>query len=102
MDAYILHVGDTWRVTPKLTLNLAVRWDLHLNSHPFRRPGAVQGAKRRSEPLTARTDPKSCKSRVYCIPWDGINCGLGSSPAGLSCNPATDATGRKLALGVCL
>ena len=29
MDAYILHVGDTWRVTPKLTLNLAVRWDLH-------------------------------------------------------------------------
>ena len=29
MDAYILHVGDTWRVTPKLTLNLGLRWDMH-------------------------------------------------------------------------
>ncbi len=29
MDAYILHVGDTWKVTPKVTLNLGIRWDLH-------------------------------------------------------------------------
>ena len=28
-DAYILHLGDTWRVTPKLTLSLGVRWDMH-------------------------------------------------------------------------
>ena len=30
---------------------------------PSDRPGAVQGAKRRSEPLTARTDPKSSRAR---------------------------------------
>ena len=29
MDAYILHVGDSWKATPKLTLDLGVRWDLH-------------------------------------------------------------------------
>jgi type 1 fimbria pilin len=29
MDAYILHVGDTWRTTPKLTVNYGLRWDLH-------------------------------------------------------------------------
>jgi hypothetical protein len=28
-DAYIVHLGDTWRVTPKLTLSLGVRWDMH-------------------------------------------------------------------------
>ena len=30
---------------------------------PSDRPGAVQGAKRRSEPLTARTDLESCEAR---------------------------------------
>ena len=30
---------------------------------PSDRPGAVQGAKRQSEPLTARTDPGSCGTR---------------------------------------
>ena len=27
-DAFIWHVGDTWKVTPKLTLNLGIRWDM--------------------------------------------------------------------------
>ena len=27
-DAFIWHVGDTWKVTPKLTVNLGVRWDM--------------------------------------------------------------------------
>ena len=27
-DAFIGHFGDTWKVTPKLTLSLGVRWDM--------------------------------------------------------------------------
>jgi hypothetical protein len=27
-DAFIWHVGDTWKATPKLTLNLGLRWDM--------------------------------------------------------------------------
>jgi hypothetical protein len=29
MDAYILHVGDSWRATSKLTVDFGLRWDLH-------------------------------------------------------------------------
>jgi hypothetical protein len=29
MDAYILHLGDSWRATPNLTVNYGIRWDLH-------------------------------------------------------------------------
>ncbi|MDX2152157.1 MAG: TonB-dependent receptor [Bryobacteraceae bacterium] len=28
-SSYIAHVGDTWKVTPKLSLNLGLRWDMH-------------------------------------------------------------------------
>lgn len=32
-NAYVAHAGDTWRVTPKLTVNYGVRWDTFT---PFR------------------------------------------------------------------
>lgn len=28
-SAYILHAGDTWRLTPKLTVDYGLRWDVH-------------------------------------------------------------------------
>jgi len=30
---YIAHFGDTWKVTPKLSLNLGIRWEMHPPSH---------------------------------------------------------------------
>ncbi len=30
---YITHFGDTWKVTPKLSLNLGVRWEMHPPAH---------------------------------------------------------------------
>ena len=27
--SWIVHAGDTWRVTPKLSLNLGIRWEMH-------------------------------------------------------------------------
>lgn len=30
---YIVHFGDTWKVTPKLSLNLGIRWEMHPPSH---------------------------------------------------------------------
>jgi carboxypeptidase family protein len=30
---YIVHFGDTWKVTPKLSLNLGIRWELHPPAH---------------------------------------------------------------------
>ena len=38
MDAYILHLGDSWRATPNLTVNFGIRWDLH---RPTRNPDNV-------------------------------------------------------------
>lgn len=29
MDAYVLHVGDSWRASSKLTVDFGIRWDLH-------------------------------------------------------------------------
>ena len=31
--SYIAHFGDTWKVTPKLSLNLGIRWEMHPPSH---------------------------------------------------------------------
>ena len=28
-DAFVLHVGDTWKMTPKFTLSYGVRWDMY-------------------------------------------------------------------------
>jgi hypothetical protein len=28
-SSWIAHAGDTWKVTPKLSLNLGIRWDMH-------------------------------------------------------------------------
>jgi hypothetical protein len=28
-EDYIAHFGDTWKITPKLTLNLGIRWEVH-------------------------------------------------------------------------
>jgi hypothetical protein len=30
---YIAHFGDTWKVTPKLSLNLGLRWEMHPPTH---------------------------------------------------------------------
>jgi hypothetical protein len=28
-SSWIAHVGDTWKITPKISLNLGLRWDMH-------------------------------------------------------------------------
>jgi hypothetical protein len=30
---YVTHFGDTWKITPKLNLNLGIRWEMHTPNH---------------------------------------------------------------------
>ncbi len=37
-NQYALYIRDRWRATPKLTLDLGLRWELYPESHALRRP----------------------------------------------------------------